>query len=56
MHAHHIPMNTSERLSRFDFEIYKSIIKSVSLSMKTSPLTKKIISHKYNIYTKFKSK
>jgi hypothetical protein len=32
----------------------KSVIKSVSLSMETLPLAKKIISRKYNIYVKFR--
>jgi hypothetical protein len=34
-YAHSISMNTSERLGRFDLEIHKSVIKSVSLLTET---------------------
>jgi hypothetical protein len=45
-------MSISEKLSRFDFEIYEIGHQSVSLSIETSTPTEKIINSKYNIYVK----
>jgi hypothetical protein len=54
MYAHPTPMSTSERLSRLDLRFTKSVIKSVSLSMETSPLTEIIISQKCNTHIKYR--
>jgi hypothetical protein len=50
-HVHSIPLNTSKRLDRLDFKIYKVSQKNVSLSTGTSSTTKRIISRKYTTLT-----
>jgi hypothetical protein len=46
-------MSTSERLSRFDIEIYK--VDYEKRLTRTSTTTKRIISRKYNTYVKYET-
>jgi hypothetical protein len=50
MYVYLISMNTSERLSRFDIEIYK--VDYEERLTRTTTITKRIISRKYNTYVK----
>jgi hypothetical protein len=52
MHAHPIPINTSERLSRLDLEIHKVGHQERLAINGTSHLTERIISRKYNTHIK----
>jgi hypothetical protein len=52
IHAHSIPMSTSERLSRLDLEIYKIDYQEHIAIDGMSPPTERIISRKYNKHIK----
>jgi hypothetical protein len=51
-HAHPISISTSERLSRFDLEIYKIGHQELLAVDGMPPLTERRISRKYNTHIK----
>jgi hypothetical protein len=53
MYVRSIFMSNSERLSRLDLKIYEVGHQEYLVIDGTSPPTKKIINHKYNVHVKY---